>query len=88
MRSNLQALNRQHRAQSGAQTHKLRDHDLSQSQKLNRLSCPGTPCLPFYFFNFFILKVRERVGEGQREREREDQEDQEDKQDLHCQRGA
>ena len=32
------------------QTHKLRDHDLSQNQTLNRLSCPGTPS------GLFLLK--------------------------------
>ena len=33
------------RAGCGAQTHKLRDHDLSQSWMLNRLSHPGAPNL-------------------------------------------
>ena len=33
----------QHGAQRGAQTHKPQDHDLSQSQTLNRLSHPGAP---------------------------------------------
>ena len=32
----------QHRAQRGARTHKLRDHDLSQSQ-MPKDSHPGTP---------------------------------------------
>ena len=33
----------QHRAGRGAQAHKLRDHDLSQSQTFNWLSHPGAP---------------------------------------------
>ena len=33
--SRLQALSSQHRARRGAQTHELRDHDLSQSWTLN-----------------------------------------------------
>ena len=41
--SNLQALSWRHRPHRGAQTHKLWDHDLSQSQALNWLSHPGTP---------------------------------------------
>ena len=39
----LQALSCQHRARRGARTHRLWDHDLSQSQTLNRLSHPGAP---------------------------------------------
>ena len=39
----LQALSCQHRAQRGARTHKPRDHDLSRSGTLNRLSHPGAP---------------------------------------------
>ena len=41
--SRLQALSSQHRAQCGAWTHELQDHDLSQSRTLNWLSHPGTP---------------------------------------------
>ena len=41
----IQALSCQHRAGSGAQTHGLRDHDLSQSRTLNQLSHPGVPKL-------------------------------------------
>ena len=33
----------QHRARRGAQTHGLRDHDLSRSRTPNRLSHPGAP---------------------------------------------
>ena len=33
----------QRRARCGAQTHKPRDHDLSGSRTLNRLSHPGAP---------------------------------------------
>ena len=43
IRSRLQALSCQHRARHEAQTHELWDHDLSWSQALNQLSCPGTP---------------------------------------------
>ena len=43
IRSRLQALSCQHRAQCGAQAHKPWDHDLSQSWTLNRLSHPRTP---------------------------------------------
>ena len=39
----LQALSHQHRAQRGARTHGLWDHDLSWSRTLNRLSHPGAP---------------------------------------------
>ena len=41
--SKLQALSCQHRAQHGAWTHKLWDHELSGSQEPNRLSHPGAP---------------------------------------------
>ena len=41
----LQALSHQPRARRGAQTHRLRDHDLSGSRPLNRLSHPGAPVL-------------------------------------------
>ena len=43
IRSRLQALSCQHRAQHGARTHRLRDHDLSRSWMLNRLSHSGAP---------------------------------------------
>ena len=43
MRSRLQALSCQYKARCGAQTHKPRDHDLSRSEMLNRLSHPGAP---------------------------------------------
>ena len=39
----LQAPSCQHRAQCGARTHRLWDHDLSRSWALNRLSHPGAP---------------------------------------------
>ena len=41
--SRLQALRCQHRGQHGARTHEQRDHGLSRSQPLNRLSHPGAP---------------------------------------------
>ena len=43
----LQALSCQHRARRGARTHGPRDHDLSQSRPLNRLSHPGAPSFQF-----------------------------------------
>ena len=51
--SRLQALSWQHRAWRGAQTHKLWDHDLSQSWVLNRLSHPGAPSPPFFLIVYF-----------------------------------
>ena len=42
IRSRLQAPSCRHRAQRGARTHELSDHDLSGSRRLNRLSCPST----------------------------------------------
>ena len=70
--SRLQALSCQHRARRGARTHGPRDHDLSRSQTLNRLSHPGAPSLAqllkypcktphgksyFFFFHFFFLAL-------------------------------
>ena len=49
IQSGLQALSCQRRAQHGARTHELRDHDLSRSRTLNRLSHPGAPIF-FYLF--------------------------------------
>ena len=43
IQSRLQALSNQHRAWRRAQTHKLWDHDVSQSRTLNQLSHSGTP---------------------------------------------
>ena len=40
--SRLHALSCLHRAQRGARTHGLPDHDLSQSRTLNQPSHPGT----------------------------------------------
>ena len=42
IRSRIQALSCQDRARGGARTHEPRDHDLSQSQMLNKLSHLGT----------------------------------------------
>ena len=75
IRSRLQALSFQHRAQHGAQTHELRDHDLSRSQMLNWLSqtepsrCPGDFFLMFLFFKFIYL-FWERKHEWGRDKER------------------
>ena len=41
----------QHRAQHGAETHELRDHDLRRSQTLNGLSRPSAP------FKLSLLKT-------------------------------
>ena len=43
IRSRLQALNWQHRARRGAQTHRPWDHDLRWSQTCNQPSHPGAP---------------------------------------------
>ena len=48
IKSRLQALSCQHRAQRGARTHKPWDHDLSWSRTVNRLSHPDALLL-FYF---------------------------------------
>ena len=50
----LQALSCQQTARRGARTHGPRDHDLSWSQPLNRLSHPGAPIffLLFWLFHF------------------------------------
>ena len=45
--SRLQTLSCQHRAQCRAQTHKLWDHVLNQSQMLNWMSHPGAPIWEF-----------------------------------------
>ena len=52
IRSRLRAPSCQHRARRRAQTHKPRDHDLSRSQMLHRLSPPGGAppgCLERFF---------------------------------------
>ena len=82
IQSRLQALSCQHRARHGAWTHKLWDHDLSQSWTLNRLTHPGAPdfwnfyfLIFFFFLHFIYFWERERekakAREGQRERERD-----------------
>ena len=43
IQSRFQALSCQHRAQCGARTHRLWNHDLSQSRMPNWLSHPGAP---------------------------------------------
>ena len=82
--SRLQALSCQHRAWCGARTHKLRDHDLSWSQKLNWLSHPGAPVNKYFsfwcnlvFFSLFfycfiiIFLFWERETESEQGRHRE-----------------
>ena len=44
----LQALSCQHSARRGARPQGLRDHDLSRSRPLNRLSHPGAPMAEFF----------------------------------------
>ena len=66
--SRLQALSFQHRAPCGTRTHRPWDHDLSWSPTLNWLSHPGAPSL-CDFLKIYLFWQRERVGEGQRERE-------------------
>ena len=48
IRSRLRAPSCQHRARCGTQTHTPRDHDLSASLMLNRLSHPGSPRNPWF----------------------------------------
>ena len=60
--SRLQALSCQHRAPCGAWTHELRDHDLSRSRTLNRLSHPGAP-------SYLFLREYEQGRGTERERE-------------------
>ena len=55
IQSRVQALSCQHRAESGAQTHRPQDHDLSHSQTLNQLSHPGAPEIGFEYIPTFIL---------------------------------
>ena len=64
--SRIQALSSQPRAQCGARTHELWDHDLSQSQMLNRLSHPDAP----FFLMFIYFWRRETEHKQGRDRER------------------
>ena len=57
------ALRRQHRARRGARTHELRDHDLSRSQTLNRLSLAGAPVSDFLLKSTeWNVEEKERVS--------------------------
>ena len=69
IQSRLQALSYQHRARRRAQTHKLRDHDLSLSWTLNQLSHPGFPWL-FILNIYLFLRQRETEHEQGRSREK------------------
>ena len=60
----LQALSCQHRARRGAWTHGPRDHDLSRSRPLNRLSHPGAP-----MFIYFWERQRQNASGLRTERE-------------------
>ena len=53
----LQALSCQHRARRGAQTHGPRDHDLSRSRPLNRLSHPGAPIFLYKVWHSKTLEI-------------------------------
>ena len=76
IRSRLRAPSCQHRAGCGAPTHRPRDHDLSQSQMLNRLSHPGAPFEKFLKFIYFEReRERENKGGAEREGKRESQSD-------------
>ena len=55
--SRFQALSWQHTAWLRASTSKLWDHDLSQSQMLNRLSHPGTPMFPLLNHQHLKLQI-------------------------------
>ena len=50
IRSRLQTPSRQHRGGHGSRTHEPRDHNLSRSRTLNRLSHPGVPAI----CNFYL----------------------------------
>ena len=56
------ALCYQHRARRGARTHKLRDHDLSQSRTLNR---PGRPGAPKFVFDCLSLPAKMEAPRSQ-----------------------
>ena len=53
--SRLQALSCHHRAWRGARTHKPWDHDLSWSQRLNRLNHPGSLNFLFLMNSFLCI---------------------------------
>ena len=55
--SRLQAPSCQHRARRGAQTHKLRDHDLSWSPTPNWLSHPGAPTHLSFHLNLWETEI-------------------------------
>ena len=57
-RSRLQALSCQHRARHGAQTHEPQDHDLSQSQTLNRQSHPSAATIILSLMDTCLSMVR------------------------------
>ena len=63
IRSRLQVLSRQHRVRHGAWTHEPRDHDLSWSWTLNRLSHPGAPHL-YLFQTHFISSLTTRASKS------------------------
>ena len=54
IRSGLQSPSRRHRARRGARTHGPRDHDLSRSQLLNRLSHPGAPIYVYLLLEIYF----------------------------------
>ena len=54
IQSRLQVLSCRHRARRGARTHEPRDHDLSRSRTLNRLSHPGAPGFLTLMNNFAV----------------------------------
>ena len=60
--SRLQVLSRQHRTQCRAWTHKLWDHDLSQSWMLNQLSHPGVPTHEPFLSSLHLLPLPRDVG--------------------------
>ena len=62
--SRFQALNYQHRAQCRAWTHKLRGHDLSQSQMLNRLSHLRAPSPAFLKQKTIVLKFKQVLNDA------------------------
>ena len=61
IRSELQALNWQHRAWHGAQTQGPRDHDMSRSWPLNRLSHPGAPMSTIFLKMVLVVNCTSRL---------------------------
>ena len=62
IQSRLQGPSCQYRAWCGARTHRVWDHDLSQSQMPNQLSHPGAPST-VYFEGWWVIRQNTQVIE-------------------------